>query len=87
MNTRKFIMYCDPGHAWLAVSRQLLEQLGILDKITSYSYQKGGMVYLEEDCDYTTFKKAMDDAGETFIVQDHYYDGNHWIRNCQNFSK
>lgn len=59
MNKDKvFIWHSDPGHAWLAVKRKLLIDLGILHKITPYSYQKGKTVYLEEDCDGETFYLA-----------------------------
>lgn len=45
------IVYSDPGHAWGKVKRQVLNNLGIADKITRYSYQFKDNVYLEEDCD------------------------------------
>lgn len=51
----KFIMYADPGHAWLKVPRAWLQFLEIEEEITPYSYQRGIWVYLEEDCDYSTF--------------------------------
>lgn len=54
--TLKF--YSDPGHGWLAVKRQRLIDLGILDKISSYSYQRGATVYLEEDCDASLYLKT-----------------------------
>ena len=46
-------VYEDPAHGWIACKRSLLEQLGILNKITPYSYQSrtGDTVYCEEDCD------------------------------------
>lgn len=47
----KFKVYADPGHAWCAVKRSFLRQLGLLGKVSSFSYQKGNTVYLEEDCD------------------------------------
>lgn len=50
--------YEDPGHGWLAVKRAELIALGIAEKITAYSYQRGATVYLEEDCDADTFIKA-----------------------------
>lgn len=56
-----FRFYSDPGHGWLAVKRTYLKELNILNKITPYSYQKGESVYLEEDCDVTTFIKAFTD--------------------------
>lgn len=53
--------YSDPGHGWLAVKRVELEELDILYKISTYSYQKGATVYLEEDRDldifFTAYKK------------------------------
>lgn len=53
-----FNYYQDPGHGWIAVPRKLLEELSILDQITSYSYQRKDMVYLEEDYDASTFLRA-----------------------------
>lgn len=60
--------YSDPGHGWGAVKRQVLHQLCIADKISPFSYQKGGTVYLEEDCDYSKFVIAATDAGITLDV-------------------
>jgi len=57
---RKFVAYCDPGHGWAKVPRTLLEKLGIADKISSCSYERGDSVYLEEDCDAETFCIAME---------------------------
>jgi hypothetical protein len=55
------VVYSDPGHAWGKVKRQVLNNLGIADKITRYSYQFKDNVYLEEDCDlallYDTLSK------------------------------
>ena len=50
----------DPGHGWLEVTRAELERLGLLDKISGYSYQSidGLFVYLEEDSDLMKFAKA-----------------------------
>lgn len=62
MKTYKF--YEDPGHAWLAVKRAELIKLGILDKISHYSYQKGATAYLEEDRDAEIFYTAKHNKGE-----------------------
>ena len=59
--------YTDPGHGWVAVKRKLLNDLGIADKITYFSYQKGQTVYLEEDCDLATFATAMNLRGVTKV--------------------
>ena len=55
--------YQDPGHGWLAVKREWLKRLGIEDRITPYSYQRGNTVYLEEDRDFATFHEAAKAAG------------------------
>lgn len=48
----------DPGHGWLKVQRSELRDLGIEHKISSFSYQEGQDVYLEEDCDISIFANA-----------------------------
>lgn len=47
----------DPGHGWLGVSLHELSELGIINKISSYSYVSADRqtIYLEEDCDMGTF--------------------------------
>lgn len=54
----KFTVYADPAHSWTKVPRKLLYTLGIINKITPFSYQRGEYVYLEEDCDMATFLHA-----------------------------
>ena len=56
-----FTFHSDPGHGWLEVPRKMLTELGIDGEITGYSYQRGGLAYLEEDCDAGTFIKAYQD--------------------------
>jgi hypothetical protein len=60
----------DPGHGWLKVPRKLLHELNIEHKISRYSYQRAAYVYLEEDCDYSTFQAAMNQAGRPFTCRD-----------------
>lgn len=57
--TFTIIVYSDPGHAWGKVKRIVLHNLGIADNISSYSYQRGEYVYLEEDCDLTALCMAL----------------------------
>ena len=63
MKTKTYSFYADTGHGWLKVSRMELIKLGIIDKISSYSYQRKDSVYLEEDCDLSVFYDAMRDKG------------------------
>lgn len=55
----KITVYSDPGHGWAKVPKALLNKLGISDKITRYSYQRGEHAYLEEDCDLATLITAL----------------------------
>jgi hypothetical protein len=50
----------DAGHGWYAVKKAALEQSGVANKISSYSYQRGNTVYLEEDSDAPKFFRAID---------------------------
>ncbi len=57
---RIYRVYSDPGHGWMAVKRESLIYLGILHRISGFSYMKDQTVYLEEDCDATLFFKAFE---------------------------
>lgn len=80
----------DPGHGWIHVRRNVLQGLGISDKITHFSYQKGNMVYLEEDVDAGTFFKALKEkknlsVGEGVEVVHSYYDKSCYIRSLESY--
>ena len=75
-----FNVYSDPGHAWCKVSRFLIEDLGIADEITTFSYQRGEYVYLEEDCDLSTFIKALRATGRTIRFYEYHTDKQSKIR-------
>ena len=62
----KIKVYSDPGHAWGAVKRKVIDELGLTNTITGYSYQKGGTVYLEEDCDLSNFVGTLRNLGIDF---------------------
>lgn len=48
---KTFVYYTDPSHGWAKVPVKLLTNIGIADKITSYSYYRNGNAFLEEDKD------------------------------------
>lgn len=56
---KNLVIFADEGHAWLKVKKSVLFDLGIAEKITSYSYQYGEYAYLEEDADLSTFVDAF----------------------------
>ena len=88
MKNKTFRFYNDPGHGWLAVKRKLLIELNILEKITSYSYQRGNTVYLEEDLDMDTFFKAYESKFSVLPSrQDIYHKSNSPIRSYECFDR
>jgi len=58
MNRKLYRFHSDPGHGWLEVNLQELWDLDIHEKVSHFSYEKLGTVYLEEDCDATLFFEA-----------------------------
>jgi len=56
-------VFADPGHAWARIAKSKLVSLGIADKISTYSYQKGENAFLEEDCDLTVLVNALRQRG------------------------
>lgn len=81
----KFDVLTDPGHGWVKVPKKLLAELGIADKITPYSYMRGDFAYLEEDCDASTFFKAMSDAGKTVEQRVRHADRSSRVRNYSSY--
>lgn len=68
---KSITIYTDPQHGWAKVTLKQLIRLNIADKISTYSYIRhnsngAGFAYLEEDCDLSTYLKALDDKGIKF---------------------
>mgnify|MGYP003627103158 CR=1 FL=1 len=72
----KYKVYSDPGHAWIKVSRQEVSSLSLSP--SSYSYERGEDVFLEEDADATAFFNAKAALGES-IEQVQSYNNNQSI--------
>lgn len=83
----KFNYYCDSGHGWVKVERQRLHDLGILNDISNYSYQRNDIVYLEEDSDLETFLKAMRLEGHEVSFKQSHTNKKSKIRSYLNFTK
>lgn len=77
--------YADPGHGWGAVKRKVLDQLGIANQITAYSYQKGQTVYLEEDLDLGTLVQALKESGQTVEFKEKHTNKYSPIRSYDRF--
>lgn len=75
MKNKTYIFHSDPGHGWLAVKKSELTELQIMQAITPYSYMKGDTVYLEEDCDMTTFVRRFEQIfGQKPKMRDSYLE-------------
>ena len=91
----KYSNYSDPSHGWLKVSVEEINQLGITQDITAYSYisADGKYAFLEEDQDAELFINAALNADwfENFeairrCTKEFYSDFPSFIRNLESFS-
>lgn len=71
----QYRFFQDPGHGWLEVPRGELDALNLSSRVSQYSYQNDGNVYLEEDCDAPLFfaEKARRDE-RVDVVQIYHED-------------
>lgn len=83
----KLKFHSDPSHGWLAVKRELIKDLGIADKITSFSYERGQSVYLEEDCDAALFIETAKAKGLQFVIEHCKPQNYSKIRNYPSYRK
>ena len=84
MKTFTVIVYSDAGHAWGKVKRQVLVNLGIADKVSTYSYQYKDNVYLEEDYDLRLLMEALPETTRIKFVEKHT-DNNSRIRSYEQY--
>lgn len=56
----------DSGHAWLRVLKRHVNELGLQDKISDFSFQNDAYVYLEEDCDAPKYLEAINKKARDF---------------------
>lgn len=70
-----------PGHGYLSVNKDLIEKLGLIDKITSYSGMDANRVYLEEDCDATLFANTCKEQGINIEYKETYRENFNYTHN------
>lgn len=78
-------IFADPGHAWARFPKAKLVSLGIADKITTYSYQKGANAFLEEDCDLSTLITALRDRDYEIKFNESHTNRQSKIRNYETY--
>jgi hypothetical protein len=78
-----FQFYSDPGHGWLRVDLASAKAVGLEpSNFSTYSYQQGHWLYLEEDCDASLFVKAYTDKhNRTPVIKEHSTNRESVIRN------
>ena len=81
----KIKFYADPGHGWAAVKLDVLDKLGIADKISSYSYVNGKTVYLEEDCDLGILLNSLEANGISVEFDEKHTNKYSHIRNYDRY--
>jgi hypothetical protein len=84
-NELHLMKYDDPSHGWLAVPRCWVIALGIESFTSSWSYQRGQFVYLEEDDDAARFRIAAEHFGYKLFVSVRHTDKRSPIRSLDCF--
>ena len=80
---RSFHLVADPGHAWLKVPVAELQRLGIESNISSHSFIRNGVAYLEEDVDARIFFDERAKENEPLKVKEFHRSRTSKIRNYQ----
>ena len=88
---KSITIYTDPSHGWAKVTLKQLIRLNIADKISTYSYIRrnrsgAGFAYLEEDCDLSTYIKALDDKGIKYMFKTLHTDKSSKIRSYNRYT-
>ena len=84
----KLIFHTDPGHGWIECPFHLINKLGILGKISKYSYisRDKSKVYLEEDCDANLLVETLKNRGDTVEFEEKISNSLSFIRNLPKFN-
>lgn len=78
-------VFADPGHAWARFPKTRLAKLGIADKISTYSYQNGSNVFLEEDCDLSVLITTLKEKGYEVKFKESHTNRQSKIRNYDTY--
>ena len=80
-----YTYYTDAGHGWLEVEKKELIELGIDNIISYHSFEKGGLVYLEEDVDVGVFVVAYKNKYGVSPQHKDVYEERSSIRNYDHY--
>jgi len=62
MKEKMYLFHSDLDYGWVAVKRVELVILGIVDKISTRSYQKGSTIYIDYVYDWGVFEEAFSEV-------------------------
>lgn len=79
--------HSDAGHGWLEVPMEIIKHLNLSKKISSYSYKKKDMAYLEEDSDAGICISAMKEHNYHFYIKNLPQQDPNPIRSYPRFKK
>ena len=82
----EIIFYSDPSHGWAEIPISLINDLGIGQKISHYSYKNGNFAYLEEDCDLSLFMQTAEKAGYQINFKEHNTNHDSIVRTYQRYT-
>jgi hypothetical protein len=86
IRTRLVQVYADPAHAWAKVRLKDLFILGIAEKITRFSYERGDYVYLEEIQDLLVYREAIEATGVKLKFKENWTNRRSKIRSYSCYS-
>jgi len=78
-------VFADPGHAWARFPKARLIKLGIADKVSSYSYERNGQAFLEEDCDLALLMNALKSKGYAVKFREYHTNRSSKIRSYSSY--
>ena len=81
-----FQFYSDPGHGWLRVDLASAKAVGLEpSSFSTFSYQQGHWLYLEEDCDLSLLIGALRERGITPVFDERHTDRRSPIRSYETY--
>jgi hypothetical protein len=75
--------YSDASHGWYAVP--VADVRASKADISAYSYTDGRLVYLEEDCDFGRYLKAVGIDYRDVTIQEQPQEDDSFIRNLRSY--
>ena len=79
--------YSDPSHGWIKIDIEKLKRLGLLNKISSYSYINNNHAYLEEDSDASVLLDRLKELNISYKFNYHYSNTESKLRSYEYYSK